>query len=209
VIKLDLSSFLAEIWYIDWSHPVITQKAQQLFYKIYNPVEKAKIAFEYVRDKIKHSFDTNHITIEHIPLSASEVYKYGYGICHTKANLLAALLRSQKIPAGFCYQHVTLNDNDDSNGYILHCFNAVYLENQWIKLDARGNKPGINAQFSLNEPHLAFQNRKEYDEYFFNGIYSKPDKATMDLLRASKTLKEFIFNKPPEKPFGLPDIDEN
>jgi len=56
--------------------------------------------------------------------------------------------------------------DDDTQGYVVHCFNAVYIGGRWIKIDARGNKPGVNAQFSLDEPILAFPCRPEYDEYF-------------------------------------------
>ncbi len=125
-------------------------------------------------------------------------------ICHAKANLLAALLRSQGIPTGFCFQHLTLLD-DDSQGYCLHCFNAVKLGNKWIKIDTRGNTNGINAQFSMGEPILAFKNREKYDEYFFDGIYSAPDIATMDMLKKAKTLKDVIDGLP-EKPIGEPCI---
>lgn len=36
-------------------------------------------------------------------------------------------------------------------GYSLHAFNAVYIKSleKWIRLDARGNKRGVKAEFSL------------------------------------------------------------
>lgn len=37
-----------------------------------------------------------------------------------------------------CFQHITLAA-DDSKGYCVHCFNAIYIDNKWIKVDARGN----------------------------------------------------------------------
>jgi len=110
------------------------------------------IAYEFVRDKIPHSFD---VGANVVTAKASDVLKNETGICHAKANLLTALLRSQKIPAGFCFQHITLMD-DDSKGYCVHCFNAVRLDGRWIKIDARGNKAGVDARFSLNKPILAF-----------------------------------------------------
>lgn len=128
---------------------------------------------------------------------ASDVLKFKTGICHAKSNLLAALLRSQGIPAGFCFQHLTLAD-DESKGYCVHCFNAVMLNGKWIKVDARGNKKGINAQFSLEEPALAFMCRPQYDEYFFEGIYSVPDTKTMELLTNAESIEEVAL--------GLPDF---
>ena len=155
-----------------------------------NDVEKTKIAYEYVRDEIPHSFD---IQSDIITAKASDVLKYNTGICHAKANLLAALLRSQGIPAGFCFQHLTLSD-DDSSGYCIHCYNAIFIDNHWIKVDARGNTNGKNAQFSLAEPQLAFENRNNYDEYYFEGIYANPHLDTMLMLDKANSLQDVIDN---------------
>ena len=186
------NAFLEEDLYIDFSLAVIQDKARELFYGIHNDIEKAKTAYEYVRDKIPHTFD---IRADIITAKASDVLIYNTGICHAKANLLAALLRSQKIPAGFCFQHLTLAD-DDSLGYCVHCYNAVFLENHWMKVDARGNTNGINAQFYLTEPQLAFSVRNQYDEYFWEGIYSKPHSATMLMLENANSLQDIIDNIP-------------
>jgi len=128
------------------------------------------------------------------------------GICHAKANLLAALLRSQSIPTGFCFEHLTLAD-DDSLGYCVHAFNAVLLNKKWIKLDARGNKQGVNAEFSDDEPILAYPIRKEYDEYFFDGIFANSHKETMQMLEKAKSLQDIMDNIP-EYVMESPDIIE-
>jgi transglutaminase-like putative cysteine protease len=154
-----------------------------------------------VRDKVPHSFDCN---AQIITVVASDVLKYETGICHAKANLLAALLRLQGIPTGFCFQHITLAD-DDSEGYCLHCYNAIKLDNKWVKVDARGNTNGKNAQFSIDKPMLAFINREEYDEYFFEGIYALPDIMTMKMLEQAKTLQDVISGLP-EEPSGKPNL---
>jgi transglutaminase-like putative cysteine protease len=174
---MNLKLFLDESENIDYSSQDIVKKAEELFSNRQSVYDKARVAFEFVRDEIPHSFDiqTNIITSK-----ASSVLKHKTGICHAKSNLLAALLRSQKIPTGFCYQHLTLLE-DDSKGYCLHCFNAIYINNHWIKVDARGNKKGVNAQFSTNEPILAYKNRLKYDEYFFDGIKAMPDMKIMKL----------------------------
>jgi transglutaminase-like putative cysteine protease len=127
--------FLEETEYMDFSSPLIVKRAEQLFNHSQTDVEKARIAYEFVRDEIPHSFD---IGAKIITARASDVIKHETGICHAKANLLAALLRLQGIRVGFCFQHITLND-DDSLGYCVHAYNAVYVDNRWIKLDARGN----------------------------------------------------------------------
>lgn len=184
--------FLKETKYIDFSNEIIKDKAKELFSNINSDIEKAKIAYEYVRDEIPHSFD---IKAKIITSKASDVLKYKTGICHAKSNLLAALLRLEKIPVGFCFQHLTLLD-DDSLGYCVHCYNAIFIENKWIKVDARGNTNGIKAEFSLNEPVLAFKNRNEYDEYFWNGIYSNPHLESMKMLEDAKNIEDVINNIP-------------
>lgn len=187
-----MKEFLTEDHYVDFSAPLIAQKARQLFSQTMSDIEKTKIAYEYVRDEIPHTFDIN---TEIITAKASDVLNYETGICHAKANLLAALLRSQNIPTGFCFQHITLLA-DDSLGYCVHVYNAVFIENNWIKLDARGNTKGKNAQFSLKEPILAFINREEYDEFYWPGIYAKPHLDTMKMLENAATIQDIIENIP-------------
>nr|WP_269749949.1 transglutaminase family protein [Polyangium fumosum] len=75
--------------------------------------------------------------------TASEVLRHRTGFCYAKSHLLAALLRANGLPAGFCYQRLA-----HGSGYCLHGFNAVELPGiGWYRIDARGNKPGIDAAF--------------------------------------------------------------
>ena len=200
---MTVTRFLAEDPYVNFSHPLIQKKARELFSDVTSEVEKARAAYLFVRDEIPHSFD---IRSDIITAKASDVLFHKTGICHAKANLLAALLRSQNIPAGFCFQHVTLAD-DESLGYCVHCFNAVFLEDHWIKLDARGNTRGIDAQFSLETPKLAFRNRSGYDEYFWPGIFAAPHSPTMRMLEKASSLQDIIDNIP-ETLSESPDISE-
>lgn len=196
-----MNTFLECNKYIDYKSKIITLKSEQLFSEDMSNVQKAQAAYTFVRDNIPHSFDCNASNITAI---ASDVLKHNTGICFAKSNLLAALLRSQGIPTGFCYQHLTLLD-DESEGYCLHCFNAIFIDQQWIKVDARGNTKGKNAQFSIDTPVLAFQNRPQYDEYFFDGIFAAPDIPTMKMLENAKNLQD-VINGLPEKPFGEPNL---
>ena len=190
--RMDDSIFLEENKYIDFSSAVIRDKAKSLFDGIDDDIEKSKIAYGFVRDEIPHTFD---IQSDIVTARASEVLTYNTGICHAKANLLAAFLRSQNIPVGFCFQHLTLS-NDNSLGYCVHCYNAIFVDNKWIKVDARGNTKGKNASFSLTEPRLAFANRSNYGEYFWEGIYSKPHLDTMIMLEKASSLQDIIDNIP-------------
>jgi transglutaminase-like putative cysteine protease len=202
VVNLN-SDFLQDTQFVDFTAPNIQAKAVALFESMTDDMQKAKIAYEFVRDNIPHSFD---IGAQIITAKASDVLKYETGICHAKANLLAALLRSQGILAGFCFQRCTLMDGDAA-GYCVHCYNAVWLDGRWVKLDARGNRPGVNAQFSLDEPVLAFPSRLEYDEYFWPGIYAAPHGETMRMLERANTLQDVIDNIP-DMITAAPDIAE-
>lgn len=198
-----MQKFLQATEYVDYNSEIIQNKVLELFTENMSNTEKARIAYEFVRDKIPHSFDCN---AEIITAKASDVLKYKTGICHAKANLLTALLRSQGIPTGFCFQRLTLLD-DDSIGYGVHAYNAVFLENKWIKLDARGNKDGVNAQFSMGEPILAFPVRADYDECFYKGIYAYSHMPSMQMLEKAKSI-QYILDNIPDVVTEKPDIQE-
>lgn len=198
-----MQEFLQATKYVDYNSEIIQNKANVLFSGNMSDIQKVRIAYEFVRDEIPHSFDCN---AQVITAKASDVLKYKTGICHAKANLLAALLRSQDVPTGFCFQRITLLA-DDSMGYCVHAYNAVFVDNRWIKLDARGNKVGVNAQFSMDEPILAYQNRAEYDEYFWKGIYACPHIPTMQMLEEAKSTQDILENIP-DMVTQKPDVQE-
>lgn len=59
-------------------------------------------------------------------------------------------------PAGFCYQR--LSQGDHGAPYCLHGLNAVWLpDHGWYRIDARGNKPGVEARFCPPLERLAFR----------------------------------------------------
>ncbi|UQZ74350.1 transglutaminase [Niallia circulans] len=176
-----LTDYLSEQKKVNYSHPIIKEQRKELFNSAQTEIEKTKVAFEFVRDEISHSWD---IQGKRVTYKASDVLKYKEGICYAKANLLAALLRSQYIPTGFCYQRLMLFDSPEK-GYCLHALNAVYLKslNKWIRLDARGNKAGIDAQFSLEEEKLAFTVNEKMDEKDYPVIYVQPNPKTINVLK--------------------------
>lgn len=191
-----LEDYLLELDNVNFSHPIMREKIEELFNSKQNDVEKAKIAFEFVRDGIAHSWD---IQGTKVTCKASDVLKYKEGICYAKSNLLAALLRSQGIPTGFCYQRLMLFDTPEK-GYSLHALNAVYLKSieKWIRIDARGNKAGVDAQFSLDQEKLAFSVNEKFDEKDFPVIFKKPNIKTMAVLKEYKDVVEMYMNNLPE-----------
>ena len=186
----DLSNYLLVDKYVDFNKKIIQDKAKELFSGIPDEIQKVKIAFEYVRDEISHSWD---IQSKRVTKTASEVLEYKEGICYAKSMLLAALLRSQGIPTGFCYQRLTLGDTPET-GYCVHALNAVFLStiNNWIRIDARGNTSGKNAQFIIDREQLAFPIRAEYDEVDYPTIFAKPIKITTQTLESNTNCLEMI-----------------
>ena len=146
------SAYLKATAIIDWQHPDILELAKKLAQGKSIPEHIAQTCFEWVRDEIKHSCDYQ---MNPVTCTASDVLKHGTGYCYAKSHLLAALLRANGIPAGFCYQRLSVFD--DGAPYSLHGLNGVYLpEHGWYRIDARGNKSGVNAQFTPPQEQLAF-----------------------------------------------------
>ncbi|MCL1696106.1 transglutaminase family protein [Lysinibacillus sp. BPa_S21] len=192
----NLGDYLLELDVVDYSNSIIKEKIEELFNSTQTEIEKAKIAFEFVRDEISHSWD---IQGKKVTCHASDVLKYKQGICYAKSNLLAALLRSQGIPTGFCYQRLMLFDTPEK-GYSIHALNAVYFQSykKWIRLDARGNKTGVNAQFSLDEEKLAFSINKELNEEDYSIIFAKPNHKTIAVLKEHTDALEMYKHYLPE-----------
>lgn len=185
-IQENINSYLTFSHYIDGDNPSIQRKAAELKERSENEIELVKNTYYFVRDEIKHSWDVQD---KRVTITATDVLREQVGICWAKANLLVALLRANEIPAGICYQRLTLGDTPDT-GYCIHALNAVYIQtkNKWIRLDARGNKEGVNAEFSIDKERLAFPIRAEYDEIDYKTVYAEPLQMTMDILEKSTDL---------------------
>ena len=179
----DLNDYLLELEEVDFTSSIIQQKINELFNPHQKDIEKAKIAFEFVRDEISHSWD---IQSERVTCKASEVLQYKEGICYAKSHLLASLLRSQGIPTGFCYQKLVLFQTPEE-GYCIHALNAIFLKsiNQWIRVDARGNKVGVDAQFSIEKEELAFPVNEKLEEIDYPIIYTKPQLKVVSCLKSN------------------------
>ena len=92
---------------IDWQHPEIMKRARQISLGFETPMAIANACFEWVRDEIHQSVDYQ---MNPLTCRASDVLKYKTGYCFAKTHLLAALLRFNHIPSGFCYQRLSVDD---------------------------------------------------------------------------------------------------
>jgi len=176
---------------IDWQHPEIMEHARQIAVKFETPIAIAKACFEWVRDEIFHSVDYQ---MNPLTCRASDVLKYKTGYCFAKSHLLAALLRANQIPSGFCYQRLSINDKGAP--YCLHGFNAIYLpEIGWYRVDARGNKEGIDSQFIPPHEQLAYRVQLS-EEVDFQPILADPLQLIVDALQADVKWEVFLRSIP-------------
>lgn len=187
-------NFLEETEIINFSNNEIQKLAMSLASNCNSDVDIAKSCFLYVRDNINHSGDyKDDITT----CKASDVLKYKTGWCYAKSHLLASLLRYNGIPTGFCYQRLSCSEYK-KDIYCLHGLNAIYLKDHgWYKVDPRGNKEGVDAQFNPPIEKLAFELQE--NEFTLSEIYEKPLDLIIDALNKYKTYDEMINNFPDVK----------
>ncbi len=176
---------------VDSDHPAIIALAKKLSQDLKGDEAIAKRCFEYVRDEIDHSGDVPAAITTY---RASEVLEQKTGWCYAKSHLLAALLRANKIPAGLCYQ--CLSQGERGAPYCLHGLNAIYLKDYgWYRVDPRGNKEGVDAQFIPPVEKLAFaiQDEKEGD---FERIYVESLEEVANALQCNADYKAMVQNFP-------------
>jgi transglutaminase-like putative cysteine protease len=146
------ADFLASTSIVDWRHPEVRGQANRLANGDGDLATIARRCFEWVRDEIQHCMDFARVEVT---CKASDVLARRTGFCYAKSHLLAALLRANGIPAGFCYQRLSIDGIGPP--FSLHGLNAVWLpEHGWFRIDSRGNKPGVDAQFTPPIERLAF-----------------------------------------------------
>lgn len=186
-----MHKYLESSTYIDWETPQILRLADKLSSTCNSEEEIVKQCFEWVRDQIKHSSDYK---LEPVTCRASEVLVNKTGFCYAKSHLLAALLRANSIPAGLCYQRLSIEDNGAP--YCLHGLNAVYLKQfGWYRIDPRGNKQGIDAQFTPPDEQLAFTLNDKF-EADLPEIWAVPMPKVINVLEKFDTYTEVNKNLP-------------
>jgi len=190
-----MQEFLKESNIINFSNEAIQTLSIALAKNCHNDEAIAKACFEYVRDEIHHSGDyKDPITTS----KASEVLAHKTGWCYAKSHLLAALLRANNIPTGFNYQRLSC-DEYVKDIYCLHGLNVIYLkEHGWYRVDARGNKEGIDAQFTPPHEQLAFA--LEAHEFDLNEILADPLEVVINALESYPSYDEMIQHFPDYEP---------
>ena len=192
----EFAPFLEPTEIVDWKNSKVLAKTRELTRDWPEETDKARRLFEWVRDVIKHSHDYK---LNPVTCSASEVLKHGTGFCYAKCHLLVAMLRACGLPAGFCYQR------KKGTGWrtYLHGYCAVHLPvTGWYRMDPRGNKPGVDAQFAPPVEKLAYVIGLE-GEWDDPRVRPKPLTDVLKALRAYRTWDEMLENTP-DPPFIPP-----
>ncbi|WP_189263538.1 transglutaminase domain-containing protein [Streptomyces fuscichromogenes] len=174
----DLSAYLAADEVIDHHHPVLRETAARLWAGVDDSYGYARAAYEFVRDAIPHSADADD---PRVTWRASDVLESRTGICHAKAHALAALLRAEDIPTALCYQRLA----HDGGGHAVHGLVAVRFRGAWHRQDPRGNKPGVDARFSLDGERLAWVPDPRSNEMDYPVLYAEPHPVVLGALRAA------------------------
>ncbi|MDT0469411.1 transglutaminase family protein [Streptomyces gibsoniae] len=175
----DLSAYLVADDVIDHHHPLVRATAARLAGPVADSYAYAQAAYEFVRDTIPHSADSGDLRVT---WRASDVIRERTGVCHAKAHALAALLRAEDIPTALCYQRLL---HDDGSGHVVHGLVAVRFHGAWHRQDPRGNKPGVDARFSLDGERLAWVPDEKSGEVDYPDLYAEPQPAVLDALRAA------------------------
>ncbi len=189
----DMDRYLEDTIVVDWQTPAVFEKAKALCEGLSHGEESARALFTFVRDEIQHALD---IETDDVTCSASQVLKAGNGLCYAKSHLLAAMLRSRGLPAGFCYQRLL---RDDQPGrFVLHGFIAVHLAERarWVLLDARGNRDDVHTEFSLAEPSLAYAPDPERGEATLPVLLTRPGKRVVAVLDQADSLARIRAHLP-------------
>lgn len=187
------NDYLGSCAVVNAAHPAVAQQAAML--KQSDEVSTAKACFEWVRDNIRHSVDFQD---SELTCTASDVLEKGTGYCFAKAHLLVALLRANGIASGLCYQRLSLKGNGEP--YCLHGLAAVLLpEFGWYRIDPRGNKAGVDAQFVPPQEQLAFAT-DAVEEFGFATVHAKPLSVVVNALNSDMSVQQLYTCLPDAQP---------
>ena len=189
--RRNMNEYLRDSKYIDFGVPAVKKTALGLAAGCSSENELVRRCFQFVRDEIQHSWDFKRNPVTR---RASDVLAHGTGYCYAKSHLLAALLRANGVPAGLCYQRLSVGESGAP--YCLHGLNAVFLQGfGWYRIDARGNKPGVHAEFSPPVERLSFR-IKDPQERDLPEVWAEPLPVVIEVLEAYDDVEMVSRNLP-------------
>ena len=133
-----MSACLSATYFIDKDHPDIIAFSKQHAKEGQSDLDRAVSLYYAVRDVIR--YNPYSIEPDRRAMKASAVLAKKQGYCVAKAVLLAACLRSQRIPARLGFADVKNHLNTErlkalmeTDLFVWHGFTEVFLNNKWVK----------------------------------------------------------------------------
>ena len=78
---------------------------------------------------------------------------------------------------------------------VLTAFTSASL-GTWIRVDARGNTGGVNAQFSIDRERLAFAMEASAGEFIYDAIFAAPVSNVVNRLKKYDSRRELWLDLP-------------
>lgn len=163
-IELDLTNdnsvYLASVQNINWNYDMqAIKKAAELTKGMKTDKEKINAIYKYLVDNFDYDYDKlGTLTSTYIP-DIDETLSSGRGICYDYSSLMAAMLRSQGIPAKLVKGYSPL-----VTGY--HAWNEIYdsESGEWIVVDSTYDSQ-MKAQgrtYSMEKTKTQYSKNYEY-----------------------------------------------
>lgn len=158
-----MEEYLQPTYYIDSDHPDIIAFAEQHGRSGKTDTKKAIEIYYAVRDGIRY----NPYSIEPIKesMKASTILMRRHGYCVAKAVVLAACLRSRKIPARLGFADVRNHLNTErlkklmgTDVFVYHGYTEIFLNGKWVKATPAFNLELCN---NFNVKPLEFDGTKD------------------------------------------------
>jgi transglutaminase-like putative cysteine protease len=141
----DITNALIATEMVNSSHASVQALAQEMVRGIVGTRERAVAIYYAVRDGFR--YDPYEIDLSPQGMSASSVIAHGKGWCVPKAALLAALCRSQGIPARLGFSDVKnhlstprLRALMDTDIFYWHGYTSLWLDGGWVKATPAFNR---------------------------------------------------------------------
>ncbi len=134
----DLHIYLQPTFFLDFNTKELVDFATATCAGCNTEAEKATSLYYAVRDRILYNpYDLKY---SRTAMKASSVLQKGSGYCVSKAVVLAALARQQKIPSRLGFADVTnhlstarLREAMGTDLFVYHGYTEMYLFNKWVK----------------------------------------------------------------------------
>ncbi len=134
----DLQNYLKTTFFLDYDNEELANFAATVCAGSNTPAAKATALYYAVRDQI--IYNPYDLQYSRTAMKASSILQKKSGYCVSKAVLLAALARQQKIPCRLGFADVTnhlstakLREAMGTDLFVYHGYTEMYLTDKWVK----------------------------------------------------------------------------